>query len=122
MSIWRWARLLLAAGVVYLGWAIGFTLLEQAWSGPGGGGAVAGALAVSLAAGAIARLLERSRRLPLLAVAVVALDTLGALALGAVSGPLGRDLLLRTVPLVALLGAVLLTSAVAARRSPRAAG
>lgn len=66
--------------------------------------------------GAIARL----RLLPMVAVALVLIDTLGAHLLGAVAGPPGRDLLLRTVPLVALLGSVLLTSAALARRSPRA--
>ena len=122
MKLRRWAGRLVAAGVVYFGWGIGFAQLEAAWLGAAGALAFGLALVVPLAAGALARLLDASRLLPLIAIGLVALDTLGAILLGAVAQPLSRDLLLRTVPLVALLGAILLVAGARAgllRQAPR---
>lgn len=116
MKVRLWAGRLLAAAVVYFGWGIGFAQLEAAWLGAAGGLAFGLALVAPLIAGAVARLLDRSRWLPPVAVGLVAVDTLGAIFIGAAGDPLSRDLLLRVVPLVALLGAVLLVSVALARR------
>lgn len=107
---WRWLRGLVAVAVAYFGWGAGFDLLEDAWL-TGGGQAFAVALAVPLAAGAAGRLLAGpGRLLSTGVVVVVVLDTLAAFFQGGTAEPLGRDLLLRAVPLVALLGSVALVS------------